>query len=64
MFVLLLATDYEGEQLLGVYSSEEAARVASQGFIAQHRSAMGRLYSFESFVISETQLDANARYHW
>lgn len=64
MFVLLLATDYEGEQLLGVYSSEEAAHAASEGFIARHRSVMGRLYGSESFVISEVQLDDDARYHW
>lgn len=64
MFVLLLATDYEGEQLLGVYSSEEAARAASEGFIARHRSVMGRLYGSESFEVREAQLDADARYHW
>jgi hypothetical protein len=63
MFVLLLATDYDGEQLLGVYSSEQAAQAASEGFITHHRQGKP-LYRSETFQIREAQLDDDARYHW
>lgn len=63
MFVLLLATAYEGEMLLGVYSSEEGAWAASEGFVARHRQGTG-LYGSESFEVREAELDADAQYHW
>ena len=61
VFVLLLATDYEGEMLLGVYSSRERAEAASAAFV---EGRWGELYESESFEIRETDLDAVAHYHW
>lgn len=61
MFVLLLAYDYEGEQLLGVYSSEERARSEATAFLDRRGS---QLSSSESFEVRELQLDADAQYHW
>ena len=37
VFVLLLATEYEGEMMLGVYSSRERAEAASAAFAAERR---------------------------
>jgi hypothetical protein len=62
VFVLLLATDYEGEMLLGVYSSLGRAEDASRAFAAERRE--GELRTWESFQIHETELDAVAHYHW
>lgn len=61
MFVLLLATSYEGEQLLGVYSSEARAWSESEAFLARRGH---QLYDSESFEVREVQLDADAQYHW
>jgi len=60
LVTLLLATDYEGEQLLGVYSSQEAAESAAEAFLIQR----GALYEFESLVYRGVQLDGAAEYHW
>ena len=62
VFVLLLATDYEGEMLLGVYSSRERAEDAADFWAENERS--GKLHGGESFEIRETELDAVAHYHW
>ena len=63
VFALMLATDYEGEMILGIYSSEAAASAASEAYILAHR-VRGRLHGSESFEIREIQLDAAAQYHW
>lgn len=60
LVALLLAIDYEGEQLLGIYSSQEAAEAAADAFL-EHRGALARS---ESFVYHDVQLDAAAEYHW
>ena len=64
VFVLLLSTAYEGEMLLGVYSSQERAEAASKVWVVEWRS--GELHVAESFEIRETDLDAVAvaHYHW
>ena len=62
VFVLLLATAYEGEMLLGVYSSLGRAEDASRAWVEDQRS--GELHVGESFEIRETDLDAVAHYHW
>jgi hypothetical protein len=56
VFVLLLSATYEGEMLLGVYSSRERAEDASEAF--------GELRGSDAFEIRETELDAVAHYHW
>ena len=62
VFALMLATDYEGEMLLGVYSSRELAEGHAEVFATDQRS--GKLYRSESFEIRETDLDGIAQYHW
>ena len=62
VFVLLLSTAYEGEMLLGVYSSRERAEDASEAFAADHPD--GELRAAESFEIREAELDAVAHHHW
>jgi len=62
VFVLLLSTAYEGEMLLGVYSSLELAEAASEVWVMDLRS--GELHGSESFEIRETELDAVAHHHW
>jgi len=62
VFVLLLSTAYEGEILLGVYSSRERAEAASEAWVEARMS--GELHGSESFEIRETELDAVAHYHW
>jgi len=63
MFALMLATDYEGEMILGIYSSWRHAHIASEAFITNQRSG-NELRSSETFEIREIQLDAAAQYHW
>ena len=63
VFALMLATDHEGEMILGIYSSEDAATAASEGFILAHRPR-GKMHGAESFEIREIQLDAAAQYYW
>ena len=62
VFALMLATDYEGEMLLGVYSSLGRAEDASRAWVLDQRS--GKLHGYESFEIRETDLDAVAHHHW
>jgi hypothetical protein len=62
VFALMLATAYEGEMLLGVYSSRERAADASRVWDEDQRS--GELHGSEYFEIRETDLDAVAHYHW
>lgn len=57
---LLIATDYEGEQLLGIYSSQEAAESAAEAFL----SLRVPLARSESIVYHEVQLDSPAEYRW
>jgi hypothetical protein len=60
MFVLTLATDYEGEAVLGVYSSEELAQSAADTFVMKR----GQLGRSEQFELHEIVIDACAEYHW
>ena len=62
VFALMLATAYEGEMLLGVYSSRERAEDAADFWVEDQHS--GELHGSESFEIRETDLDAVAHYHW
>ena len=61
MFVLTLAADYEGEALLGVYSSRELAEAASQQYLVDSER---ELYPFEQFVVREVGVDARAEYRF
>jgi hypothetical protein len=61
MFVLTVAADYEGETLLGVYSTRELAEAASQQFLVD---AERELYEFERFVVREVAVDAPAEYRF
>jgi hypothetical protein len=61
MFVLTLAADYEGETLLGVYSSRELAEAASQQYLVD---AERDLPSYEHFVIRDIEVDGPAQYHF
>ena len=63
LFALMLATAYEGDTLLGIYSSEAAAVAASEGFILAHRP-FRVLHGSESFDIREVEIDAAAQQHW
>lgn len=63
VFALMLSTAYEGEMILGVYSSADAATAASEGFILAHRPR-GELHGAESFEIRPVELDAAAQHHW
>ena len=60
LVALLLATEYESEILLGVYSSQERAEAAAEAFLEQ-RSPLRRS---ESFVYQDVELDSAAEYHW
>jgi hypothetical protein len=61
MFVLTLAADYEGETLLGVYSSRELAEAASQQYLVD---AERDLPSYEQFVVRDIEVDGPAQYHF
>jgi hypothetical protein len=61
MFVLTLATDHEGEMLLGVFSSRELAEAASQQFQIDTEH---ELEAYEHFVIREVAVDAPAEYRF
>jgi hypothetical protein len=57
----MLSTAYEGEMILGVYSSADAATAASEVFETAHYP---ELRGSESFEIREIQLGAAAQHHW
>jgi len=59
VFALMLSTQYEGEMILGIYSSEDAATAASEAFFLAHRPS-----GSEIIELREIQLDAAAQYHW
>jgi hypothetical protein len=61
MFVLTLAADYEGEVVLGVYSTREFAAAASQQYLVD---AERELYHFEQFLVYEVVVDAPAVYRF
>lgn len=60
VFVLTLVTDYEGEVVLGVYSSEELAQAASDAFVVER----GPLRRSEQFELHEIVVDARAEYRF
>lgn len=68
MFVLMLAMDYEGEVLLGVYSSEDRAWSEAAAFIdgfVRAASTPRRVRAAsERFEVREVEVDAAAQYHW
>ena len=57
VYVLTLATDYEGECLLGVYSSPQEAEDASSAYLVE---ADRELCSFEQFFIRPISVGAPA----
>jgi hypothetical protein len=59
VFALMLSTAYEGDMILGVYSSEDAATDALEAFFLAHQPSDSELLE-----IREIQLDAAAQYHW
>ncbi len=61
MFVLTLAADYEGETLLGVYTTRELAEAASQQYLVD---AERDLPSYEQFVVREVAVNAPAEYRF
>jgi hypothetical protein len=61
MFILTLGAAYEGETVLGVYSSQGQAETASEEFITSRGS---ELRGSERFIIREIEVDAPAVYHW
>ena len=63
VFALMLSTAHEGEMILGVYSSEDAAWEATREFILIYYPE-GELRGSESFEIRPVELDAAAQFHW
>ena len=59
VFALMLSTEYEGEMILGIYSSEDAATAALEAFFLAHQPGDSELLE-----IREIQLDAAAQYNW
>lgn len=59
VFALMLTTDYEGDMILGIYSSEDAATAASEAFFLAHGTR-----GSETLELREIQLDAAAQYNW
>jgi len=55
VFVLLGQIDYEGQGLLGVYSTREGAVSAKELYVAN-----GGLENFDSFVVEKRELDVIA----
>ena len=61
VYALMLSTAYEGEMILGVYSSADAATAASEVFETAHYPDLRGSTSFE---IRPVELDTAAKYHW
>jgi hypothetical protein len=59
VFALMLTTEYEGDIILGIYSSEDAANDALEAFFLAHQPSDSELLE-----IREIQLDAAAQYNW
>lgn len=57
MYVLLGETDYEGDTLLGVYATQEAAEAAYQVWIADQQR-------FDGHRVQQVEVGAAAQYHW
>ena len=62
-FALMLSTAYEGEMILGIYSSEDAAWEATKEFILIYYPE-GELEGSASFEVRPVELGAAAKYHW
>jgi hypothetical protein len=56
VFVLVGQNDYEGDTLLGVYESNEAADAAYQQYINNH-------FAFHRYNVHPIELGATAEYH-
>lgn len=59
VFALMLTTEYEGDIILGIYSSQDAATDALEAFFLAHQPSDSELLE-----IREIQLDAAAQYNW
>ena len=57
VYALMGAIDYEGDTLLGVYSTEDAARAAKR----QYDYDATVLSRYDRYWINETEVDAAAR---
>ena len=57
VYVLSLATDYEGESLMGVYDTHEDAEDAAEAYLVE---ADRELCSFEQFFIRPVAVGAPA----
>jgi hypothetical protein len=56
MIVLAISTRYEGEEIIGVYSSQEEAEAAA----TQYESQKGNLSENQQFAYLEFELNAPA----
>ena len=63
VFTLMLSTHYEGEMILGVYSTKDAATAASEAFVVAHYPE-GELSGSDSFEIRPVEFDTAAKFHW
>ena len=59
VYVLLGRTDYEGDTLLGVYTSDVAARAAYTQFLQE-----ADFRGFDEVVVAPRTLDAAADWRW
>lgn len=59
VYVLLGQTDYAGDTLLGVYTSEEAARAAYDAFLVE-----AEFSGFDGVVVDSRELDGAADWRW
>ena len=63
VFALMMSTHYEGEMILGVYSTKAAATAASEAFVVVHYPK-GELPGADSFEIRPVEFDTAAKFHW
>ena len=57
MYVLLGETDYEGDTLLGIYPTQDAAEAAYQVWIVDHQI-------FDRYRVQQVEVGAAAQYYW
>jgi hypothetical protein len=61
MFVLLLDVRYEGQSLLGVYSSLERAQEAGRSYVERYVAEYGFWSEDSCVAVCDCALDAEAR---
>jgi hypothetical protein len=59
VYVLLGRTDYAGDTLLGVYTSDEAARAAYIAFLLE-----ADISGFDDVIVDARELDGSADWRW